>query len=291
MPEINGISGHTKTVALIGSPVEHSKSPAIHNYTFTKCGVDAIYTVYDVQVADLEHVIPAMKAMGFVGANVTMPLKREVLPYLDELSDAAAVEQAVNVILFKDGKAIGHNTDGAGMMANLRNNGVEVEGATFTILGAGGAGSAIIAQAALDGAKEVRIFVREGGASWNATKDGLIPRLAERCDCNITLHPLEDTDDLKASIAESDILINATNVGMGEGNTDSLVPAEFMRPELVVVDACYNPLMTQLLKNAESVGAKVVTGIGMLVCQAAVGDDIWFGIDMPIDEVTEKFFS
>lgn len=289
MAERTHISGHTKVVALIGSPVAHSLSPEMHNFSFKQLGIDARYFAFDVQTEDLPVVIPAMKAMGFAGANVTMPCKNTVIPYLDELSDAASLEQAVNVIEFRDGKAIGHNTDGMGFTANLRKQGMDLKGKTFTLLGAGGAGSAILVQAALDGAKKINVFCRQGGRSWGHTTK-LLPNVVEATGCDIALHPLESTDDLKACIAASDCLANATKVGMGEGCTDTLVPPEFMRPGLFVADACYFPRQTQLLKDAKAQGAVPVGGLGMLIEQAAAGEKIWFGVDMPIEQIRARLF-
>ena len=112
--------------------------------------------------------------------------------------------------------------------------------------------------------------------------------MREATNCDATLHAMEDLDDMKACIAESSILANATNVGMGEGCTDTPVPAEFLRPDLVVADCIYSPLYTQLLQNAQAIGAKAITGIGMMNEQAAVGEKIWFGIDMPVDEINAE---
>ncbi|MGI6536654.1 MAG: shikimate dehydrogenase [Eggerthellaceae bacterium] len=289
MAEYIPISGHTKVVGLIGSPVAHSLSPEMHNYSFRQLGIDARYFAFDVQTEDLPVVIPAMKAMGFVGANVTMPCKNTVIPYLDELSDAAHLEQAVNVIEFRDGKAIGHNTDGVGFTTNLRKHGLDLDGKTFTLLGAGGAGSAILVQAALDGAKKINVFCRQGGRSWDHTVK-LLPSVVEATGCDIALHPLESQDDLKACIAESDCVTNATKVGMGEGSTDTLVDPAYLRPGLFVADACYFPRETQLLKDAKAQGATPVGGLGMLIEQAAAGERIWFGVDMPIDAIRAQLF-
>lgn len=289
MAEHTPISGRTKMVVLIGSPVAHSLSPEMHNFSFNQLGIDARYFAFDVQTDDLPVVIPAMKAMGFAGANVTMPCKNTVIPYLDELSDAARLEQAVNVIEFRDGKAIGHNTDGIGFTANLRKQGMDLKGKTFTLLGAGGAGSAILVQAALDGAKKINVFCRQNGQSWGHTAK-LLPNVVEATGCDIALHPLESADDLKACIAASDCVANATKVGMGEGCTDTLVPPEFMRPGLFVADACYFPRQTQLLKDAKAQGAVPVGGLGMLIEQAAAGEKIWFGVDMPIEQIRARLF-
>lgn len=283
------ISGHTKVVALIGSPVGHSLSPALHNFAFEKLGIDARYFAFDVKAEDLPHVIPAMKALGFAGANVTMPLKQAVIPYLDEISDVARLEDAVNVIEFRDGKTIGRNTDGEGFVVNLRKSGFDMKGQVFTLMGAGGAGSSILTQAAADGAEKINLFCRRGGRSWQHMEER-ISVIAAETNCNITLHALEDLDDLKACIEESGCLANATNVGMGENCTDTLVPREFMRPGMFVADACYFPRMTQLLKDAEAQGATAVGGLGMMIEQAAAGEKIWFNVETPVDLIRSELF-
>lgn len=288
MGEKQRISGHTQLVALIGSPVEHSKSPAIHNLSFEKIGCDAAYVCLEVKPEDCETALAGMKHMGgFAGANVTMPCKQAVIPFMDELSDSAELIGAVNCIKIDDGKAIGHNTDGMGFMEMLRQEGVTIEGSTFTLTGPGGAGSAILVQAALDGAKEIFVFARGGGHSYKDAEER-IPRIIERTGCKITLHKLEDLEDYRECIAASDVFINATNVGMGEGNTDTPLPAEFIKEGLVVSDTIYFPAKTQLLLDAEAKGCKAINGEGMLLYQAAVGEKIWFDVDMPIDYVREN---
>ena len=283
------ISGHTQLISLIGKPTGHSKSPVTHTLSFKKCGVDAVYLAFDLEPDDLPDVIKAMRAMKrWAGSNVTMPFKQAVIPYLDGLSAGAELIGAVNVIeKTEDGKLIGHNSDGAGFMENLRKQGVQVEGATMTLIGPGGAGSALLVQAALDGVAKLNVFARRGGKSYKHAEQ-LIAKVREATNCDATLHAMEDLDDMKACIAESSILANATNVGMGEGNTDTPVPAEFLRSDLVVADCIYSPLYTQLLQNAQAIGAKAITGIGMMNEQAAVGEKIWFGIDMPVDEINAE---
>lgn len=283
--ELN-ISGHTHLVTLIGKPTGHSKSPVTHTTSFKMLGVDAVYLAFDIENEQIPGVLDAMRAMdGWDGSSVTMPAKQAVIPYLDGLSDAAELIGAVNTIAKDaDGKLIGHNTDGAGFMENLRKNGVQVQGATMTLVGPGGAGSAILVQAALDGVAKLHVFARGGGKSYQHAEK-LIEQVCERTDCDAILHALEDKEDLKACIAESSILANATNVGMGEGNTDTPVPAEFLRAGMAVADSIYLPLYTQLLQDAQAAGAKVVTGVGMLNEQAAVAEKIWYGVDMPVDEV------
>lgn len=286
------INGHTQLVSLIGNPIKHSKSPVTHSVSFEMMGVDAVYLAFTVNPEDLPQVTDAMRRMdGWVGSNVTMPCKQAVIPYLDGLSDAAELMGAVNVIeKTEDGKLIGHNSDGAGFMCNLRKQGVVTEGAVMTLTGPGGAGSAILVQAALDGVSKIHVFAREGGPSYTRMLT-LVPKVAASTGCDIQLHPFEDKEAMKAAVAESDILANASSVGMGYDCTDTPVPAEFIKEGMVVADAVYLPLETQLLKDAAAKGCKAISGIGMMNEQAAVGEKIWFGIDMPIDAITEELNS
>ncbi|WP_415927550.1 shikimate dehydrogenase [Slackia piriformis] len=292
MGEKTRISGHTHLISLLGSPVAHSSSPATHNLSFEKLGVDAAYLVFDVKEDGVERALEAMKTLGgWDGSNVTMPCKRAVIPYLDELDPAAELMNAVNVINCKDGKLKGYNTDGVGFMTNLRKHGVQDKDAVMTLVGLGGAGTAILTQAALDGVKTIFAFARSNGPSYERAKT-LIPRVAEKTGCNIELRDLDDVEDLKARIAVSSILVNATNVGMGKDCNDTLIPAETLRPDLSVADVIYYPLKTRLILDAENAGcAAAVTGIGMMLEQAAAGEKIWFDIDMPTDEIAAELFS
>ncbi len=152
------ISGATKLVGLVGSPVEHSMSPSNAQRFVPKMGVNAVYTAFDVTPDKLADVVKGLAEMGAVGYNVTMPCKTCVGQYLDELTPAAELMGAVNTVVIKDGKSIGHNTDGAGFVENLRRHGFDPEGKVVTIVGAGGAGSAIFTQLALDGVACVNVF-------------------------------------------------------------------------------------------------------------------------------------
>ena len=292
-----GITGHTHMVAMIGSPVEHSASPATHSLAYKKLGIDAVFLVFDVTEPDLPNVIGAFRAMkGWVSTTVTMPLKQAVIPYLDELSDEARLIGSVNMITKEsDGRLVGHNTDGKGFMNNLEKNGVTVKGATMTLVGPGGAGSAIFVQAALDGVARLDVFAREGGKSYRHTlllKENIEKALKDKVDeskdttnCQITIYSLENKDQLKQSISESDILANGTNIGMGEGNNETPVAQDLLRPGMVVADVIYAPIETQLLKDAKALGCKTFNGLGMLDEQAVVADKIRFGVEIPIKEI------
>lgn len=233
---------------------------------------------------------------GWVSTTVTMPLKQAVIPYLDELSDEARLIGSVNMITKEsDGRLVGHNTDGKGFMNNLEKNGVTVKGATMTLVGPGGAGSAIFVQAALDGVARLDVFAREGGKSYRHAlllKENIEKALKDKVEeskdttnCQITIYSLENKDQLKQSISESDILANGTNIGMGEGNNETPVAQDLLRPGMVVADVIYAPIETQLLKDAKALGCKTFNGLGMLDEQAVVADKIRFGVEIPIKEI------
>lgn len=290
MSDTQRISGRTKTIALIGSPVGHSMSPAMHNAAFEKLGLDYVYVAFDVQPDQVEAAVKGMQALGFAGFNITMPLKAAVIPYLDELSDAARLMGAVNcVVLQEDGRAIGHNTDGAGFMRNIKENGIDVVGKKMTIVGAGGAGSAIYTQAALDGMGEVAVFNR-GSSSRREATEARIAQIRTMCDCDITLHDLEDEDDLRASIAESQLFVNASRVGMAPDTDACVISEDMLREDLAVADVVYNPMETKLLSMAKAHGCKAIGGLGMLLWQAAIGEKLWTGQEMPVDYIKELFY-
>ena len=291
MNEKQGISGHTHLISLLGSPVAHSGSPAMHNLSFEKLGIDSAYLAFDVKEDGVQAALSAMRTLdGWDGSNVTMPCKRAVIPFLDELDPAAELMNAVNVIDKKNGKLNGYNTDGIGFMTNLRSYGVSDKGATMTLVGLGGAGTAILTQAALDGMSTIYAFARAGFDGAYERAQELIPRLIEKTSCNVELHDLNDAEDLKACIQSSDILAHATNVGMGEGNEESLIPVEYLRPDLAVADVVYFPRETRLIRDAKALGCLTIPGLGMLLQQAAAGEKIWYGVDMPIEEIEQELF-
>ena len=156
------ITGHTRLICLLGSPVGHSKSPMMHNEAFRALGLDYAYLAFDVKEEQLEKAIEGLKIFGARGMNLTMPLKNKIVPLCDHLSPAAQLCQAVNTVVIEDDHTLtGHTTDGAGFFMSCREEGVEIKGKKMTLLGAGGAGTAILVQAALDGAEEIALFFQE----------------------------------------------------------------------------------------------------------------------------------
>ena len=287
------ISGHTKLFCLIGSPVGHSGSPAMYNYTFERLGIDAAYMAFDVPLEQVEAGVEAIKTLGVGGFNVTMPDKTAVSHLVDELSPAAKLIGACNTVTVdENGKLTGHNTDGVGFVRNLHEHGVEVKGKKLVVMGAGGAATAICMQTALDGAAEIAIFNRTG-YDFYSNGELTVKKLAEAVpNCKVSIHPLQDKEALAEAVNHCDILVNATKVGMKPLEDQSLIAPSLFRPDLVVADTVYNPRETRMIQEAKAAGCKIaVGGIGMLLWQGVAAFKLYTGKDMPAQEVLEKFFS
>ena len=284
------IDGHTRLLGLIGTPVGHSKSPAMYNYCFDKYGLNCAYLACDVPMEKVEEAVNALRTFNVMGANVTMPLKNAVIPYLDEVSAASQAIGSVNTIVNKDGKLTGYVTDGMGYTGELRRGGVEIAGKTVTLLGAGGAASAIAIEAALEGAKEIRVFNKRD-AFWERALNNLETIGKAAPACKISLNDLDDAEALRASIDSSDILTNATRVGMKPLDDQSLITdTSLFRPGLIVTDVVYDPEETKLLREAKAAGCKTFDGLGMLVEQGAASFKLYTGLDMPVAEVCDAIY-
>ncbi|KPI50546.1 shikimate dehydrogenase [Clostridioides difficile] len=284
------ISGRTGLFALIGTPVGHSKSPVMYNYSFEKLDLDYRYLAFDITVDKVKEALSAIKTFNIKGANVTMPCKSAVTEYMDELSPAARIIGACNTIVNDNGKLVGHITDGVGYVRNLKENGVEVKGKKITIMGAGGAATAIQVQCALDGAREISIF---------NTKDDFYKRAEQTVEnikkevpeCIVNLYDLEDIDKLYEEIESSDILTNATLIGMKPyDNETNIKDISVLRKELVVTDVVYNPKKTKMIEDAEANGCKAIGGLGMLLYQGAEAFNLYTGLEMPVEEIKELCF-
>lgn len=282
------ISGRTKAFALFGSPVEHSLSPAMHNASFAELGLDCVYLCHDVVPSAVAAAVAGARAMGFAGFNVTMPCKAAVIEHLDELSPAARLMGAVNTVKREGDRLIGHNTDGAGLLRSVAERGFDVAGADVAVIGAGGAGSAVYTQAALDGAGRVSVFKR-ANASFEPTSQK-IAALSERTGVNLTLTDVADEAALERAVREADIVVDATRVGMAPLESQSNVKEEWLRPGQAVVDTVYHPRETKLLALAARAGATPIDGLGMLLWQAAIAEEIWLDVAMPVDRVREAVF-
>lgn len=262
--------------AVIGSPIAHSRSPALHGYWLKRYGIKGFYIPMDVAQADLEQVLRMMPKMGFVGANVTIPHKEAVLQIADVITDRAALIGAANTLIFrKDGKIQADNTDGAGFIANLR------QGAPHwvpslgpaAVFGAGGAARAIVAALIEVGVPEIRLANRT-----RARADAL------RSDFGAKIH-VHEWVQADAMIDGAATVVNTTSLGM-TGKPDLVLPLESLSSHALVTDLVYTPLKTQFLIEAEERGATTVDGLGMLLHQAAPGFERWFGHRPDVDEAT-----
>lgn len=283
------IDGKTRLICLLGHPVAHSLSPAMHNAAFEKLDLPYAYMAFDVTPENLPVDIEGLRKLNFRGANLTMPLKTSVLPLCDELSVVSQVAGSVNTLLYRDdGSLFGTTTDGVGLTESLRQQGAEYQGRHVTLLGAGGAATSIAAQLAVDGAESVAIFQRKSKTFERAEE--FAKRVNDHTHCQAEVVDLADREALRQSIANSSVLINATNVGMGS-DASSLVPPEFLVQGLFVYDIIYEPLETPLLKAARAKGLSASNGADMLLYQGAASFHCWTGQDMPVDYIREKVFS
>lgn len=283
------VSGETKLTGLVGgSGITSSFSPRMHTASFAEVGVDAVYLSFPITPEMLGDVVRGLQDIA-VGYNVTMPYKTYICELLDGLSPAARLMGAVNTVVVKDGKSYGHNTDGAGFSENLRLHGFDPSGKKVTIVGAGGAGSAVSTQLALDGAASISIFnIRD--EFWGKTITR-IESLAKETGVKVTLSDLAERDHLASSIAESDLFVNATRVGAGDLIDQCVIDEDMLYEGLTVADTVYNPVESKLIKMAKAHGLAAYGGLGMLLQQAALAEKIWFGTDMPIELIREKLFS
>lgn len=281
------ITGHTELIGLIATPIRHSSSPTMHNEAFAKLGLDFAYLAFEVGEEQLEDTIKGFRAMKVRGSNVSMPNKTIVHKYLDGVSEAAKLCGAVNTIVNENGVLTGHITDGVGYMMSLKDAGVDVIGKKMTIVGAGGAATAIEIQAALDGVAELSIFNIKD--EFYKRAEQTVKDINEKTNCKATLYDLEDLDKLKEEIADSYVFTNATGVGMKPLEGQTYIPdSSFLRPDLIVSDVVYSPRETALLKMAKEVGCKTLNGLGMMLFQGAAAFKLFTGEEMPIEYMKEK---
>ena len=257
---------------LLGNPVGHSLSPPMHEAAYDELGLDARYVTFEPEPADIAAAIDGAEALGITGLNVTIPFKRDVLECV-EADDLATRIGAVNTVDFTGETPTGHNTDAIGALRALRDHDVTVEDARAVVVGAGGAGRAV-AFGLADAGATVGIANRTESTAHNLAAE--VP--------NATGHGL-GADELTDLLAEADVLVNATSVGMEEDATP--VPPEALHGELAVLDAVYRPLETRLLRDAADVGATTVDGAWMLLYQGVEALELWTGRDAPVDAMNE----
>lgn len=267
-----------KKIVVIGYPIKHSLSPAMHNAALKSLGLDRefVYSALEVEPGKVGEFAKKIRSGEIVGANVTIPHKIEMFETVDKKTKEAKLIGSVNTVYMEDGKLWGHCTDGIGCINTFVENGVDIKGKKVVLCGAGGAARAIAFTLAINGVGELLILNK----TVEIAKE-LAQEVEKRTGC------IADADGLDAialATGAADIVINCTPVGMkhkAEGET--LITANLLHNRPVVMDIVYNPMKTKLLQEAEKAGCKIVTGEGMLVHQGAVGFEIWTGKKAPIE--------
>ncbi|ASJ22059.1 shikimate dehydrogenase [Brachyspira hampsonii] len=280
------VNAETILTGLFASPSKHSISPIMHNEGFNKLNLNYIYLAFEVDKNNLKDAVTSIRMLNMRGVNLSMPNKKEVIKYLDNISEAAELSQSVNTIVNNNGILTGYSTDGEGFIKSLEEEQVFIKNKNITILGTGGASIAIISQAALYGVKEIYVFKRD--TNWNEQKK-IIDNIAGKTNCSISLYSLEDKNILKSKIENSYVLINATSVGMKE-DVSLIEDSSFFRNDLVVSDCIYHPAKTKLLKIAEKEGCKIINGMGMLLYQGALAFELWTNKKMPVEYIKNIIF-
>ena len=268
------ITGRTGVLGVIGHPVAHSASPAMHNAALAATGLDYVYAAFPVPPEGAAHVGAAMRHLGIRGLNVTVPHKHAVLSCLDEVAPEARSIGAVNTIDHRDGRLVGHNTDAFGVLASLREGGLERLPPQVALLGAGGAARAVLhALLSREEVEEVMLLNRTAARAES---------LAEAMDGGgrVRVAPLAESGGAR----EAGLVINATSIGMEpEAGVSPLGDGSVLHDGMVVLDIVYKPLRTRLLEQALAAGARALDGLGMLVHQGARSFEIWTGVRPPVD--------
>jgi shikimate dehydrogenase len=261
---------------VIGHPVAHSRSPALHGYWLRRYGLKGHYIPIDIAPADLADLVRTLPRLGFVGINVTIPHKEAILNIADIVTDRAALIGAANTLIFrKDGKIHADNTDGSGFIANLRQNAPKwvPSAGPAVVLGAGGAARAVVAALIEVGVPEIRIANRTRPRAEGLRSD---------FGAKVTVHEWVQAAKI---LGDATTVVNTTSLGM-TGKPEFQLSLDGLNPRALVTDLVYTPLKTQFLTEAEAMGCAIVDGLGMLLHQAAPGFERWFGQRPEVDEAT-----
>lgn len=269
------ISARTRVCAVIGNPVEHSLSPALHNEAFRHEGLDICYAAFRVE--DLAGAMHGVRALGLLGLSVTIPHKVAVLDHLDEVDETARAIGSVNTVLRKGDRLIGYNSDGMGALSALVDAGVELEGRRVLLLGSGGAARAVaFTLAGRAPLGEMVLLGVDGQECQTLQRD-----LAAAVSVPVRWEPL-GRETLDRHLPEADVVIHCTPVGMHPREGESLAKREDLRPGQVVFDVVYTPLRTRLLEEALAAGCRVVPGVEMFIHQAVFQFELWTGRRAPV---------
>ncbi len=273
------INGRTKVIGIFGHPVEHSFSPAMHNAAFRCLGLNYVYVPFPVKPENIGQAVEGIRALNLAGVNVTIPHKTAVLEFLDEISREAQLIGAVNTIVNRGGVLKGYNTDAPGFLKSLQlDRGVTPQGKRILLLGAGGAARAVSIQLALAGAAHIIITTPIPGEV-----ESFRDTITESAKTMVT-EVLWDENEISGFLGETDILINATPLGM-HPNKGAMPPVRItdLPRSALVCDLIYNPRETLLLQKARENGLPVLNGVGMLLYQGAIAFELWTSSQPPLD--------
>ena len=271
-----GKNYRAEILACLGDPVDANPTGAVEEAAFAACGLNWRFLMLRVPQGKLEQAVTGARAMGFKGLGVTMPHKQAIIPYLDDLTPAAKIIGAVNAVYVRDGKWIGDNVDGKGFVGALPQKGEELKGSHVTILGAGGAASAIAVECALAGARKITIINRTASRG-----EELAQLIAEQTDAESAFIPWTPAIAVPEG---TDLLVNATSIGLTPNQEEKPdIDYDTIAPGLTVCDVVFDPAMPLFLQEAVKRGAVTVSGIGMLVAQAALAFTGWTGMEAPLD--------
>jgi len=275
------ITGKTRLIGIIGWPLSHTLSPVMHNRAFEYLGMDYCYVPLPVKEDRFQEAIYGIQALGFRGFNVTVPYKERIIPYLTDASDEVRLIGAVNTVKITEHGMVGYNTDAKGFIMPLKDINYDVCNKKVLILGAGGAARAVAVQLALEGVTEIIISNR------NINRALKLKETIEQHFPAISVYAIDNTyESLKPYKGKIDLVVNATSLGLKEGDPSPL-PEDFFHKGLFVYDLIYNPPRTAFLQYAEKHGCEYINGLHMLVYQGAIAFQIWTGQKAPVEIMKE----
>ncbi len=276
------VTAKYELIGLMAYPIRHSLSPEMQNKALEHLGLPYVYMAFEVDNDAFGRAIEGLKALKMRGTGVSMPNKQLACEYVNELTPAARLVGAINTIVNDNGYLTGYNTDGTGHIRAIKESGFDIKGKTMVLVGSGGAATAIGAQAAIEGIKQIKLFNRKDEFYEKAVD--FAKRVNDNTNCTVTVWDLADQHRFREDIAGADILTNGTKVGMKPLENQCVVSDKSMlRPELLVSECVYNPHNTQLLTMAKEAGCKTVDGYGMLLWQGAEQFKLWTGKEFPLD--------
>ncbi len=263
------LTSKTKTLCIIGNPIEHSMSVTMHNAAIQNLGINYLYVAFNVFPNDLQNAINGLRSLNIKGASVTIPHKISAMKYLNKIEPMAKNIGAINTIKNDNGILIGRNTDGEGFLKSIKESGYNLKNKKIVLFGAGGAARACAFYLAKE-VNKITIINRS-----NTGMNDLISKLEANYKISIEGINLSKSEDIKKEIKDSDMLVNTTPVGMYPNVNESLVKQSWLNPNLFVVDIIYSPIQTKLLQEASSIGCNVLSGVDMLVNQGIIAFEWW----------------